>query len=158
MPKITEIRIIMGTLVHNKSFNRSFQVLEEMEAGLVLTGPEVKSLKSGHADLKGAFISIKNGKATLKKMYIAPYQKASKTLASYNPERERALLLHRKEMLYLANKTDSKGLTIVPVSVYTTRRLIKVKIALVKGKKQFDKRQDIKKREMDRSIAQHLKN
>ncbi len=148
----------MGTLVHNKSFNRSFQVLEEMEAGLALTGPEVKSLKSGHADLKGAFISIKNGKATLKKMYIAPYQKAAKTLASYNPERERVLLLHRKEMLYLANKTDSKGLTIVPVSVYTTRRLIKVKIALVKGKKQFDKRQDIKKRELDRSIAQHLKN
>lgn len=148
----------MSTLVHNKNFNRSFQVLEEMEAGLVLTGPEVKSLKTGHADLKGAFISIKNNRASLKKMYIAPYQKAAKTLASYNPERERTLLLHRKEMLYLANKTDSRGLTIVPVSVYTTRRLIKVKIALVKGKKQFDKRQDIKKREIQRTIAKALKN
>lgn len=147
----------MGTLVHNKSFNRSFQVLEELEAGLALTGPEVKSLKSGHADLKGAFVSIKNGQATLKKMYIAPYQKAAKTLANYQPDRERKLLLHRKELLYLANKTDSKGLTIVPVSVYTTRRLIKVKIALVKGKKQFDKRQDIKKREIERNLAQNLK-
>ena len=147
----------MSTLAYNKNFNRSFQVLEELEAGLVLTGPEVKSLKSGHADLKGAFISIKNGRAMLKKMYIAPYQKAAKTLASYNPERDRSVLLHRKEMLYLANKTDSKGLTIMPISVYTTRRLIKVKIALVKGKKQFDKRQDIKKREIDRTIARHLK-
>lgn len=147
----------MSTLVHNKSFNRSFQVLEELEAGLVLTGPEVKSLKAGHADLKGAFVSIKNSQAFLKKMYIAPYNKAVKGLADYNPERDRALLLHRKEMLYLSSKTDSKGLTIMPISVYTTRRLIKVKIALVKGKKQFDKRQDIKKREINRTIARHLK-
>jgi len=147
----------MSTLAHNKNFNRSFQVLEELEAGLVLTGPEVKSLKMGQADLKGAFISIKNGRAMLKKMYIAPYQKAAKNLAAYNPERDRPILLHRREMLYLANKTDSKGLTIMPISVYTTRRLIKVKIALVKGKKQFDKRQDIKKREINRTIARHLK-
>jgi SsrA-binding protein len=79
-------------------------------------------------------------------------------LASYNPIRDRKLLLHRKEVLILANKTDSKGLTIIPLSVYTSRRLIKVKLALVKGKKKFDKRADIKKREINRDFQQRLKN
>ena len=148
----------MSILAVNKTISRDYQILEEFEAGLVLTGQEVKSVKNKHVDFKGAFISIRYGEAWLKKLFIAPYNKAGVSLKSYNPIRDRKLLLHRKEVLNLANKTDAKGLTIIPLSVYTSRRLIKVKVALVKGKKKFDKRQSIKKREVDRNIRQRLKN
>ncbi len=145
---------ILGT---NKTVSRDYQILEEFEAGLVLTGQEVKSLKNKHVDFKGSFISIRHGEAWLKKLFVPPYSKAGLSLKSYNPIRDRKLLLHRKEVLSLANKTDNKGLTIIPISVYTSRRLIKVKLALVKGKKKFDKRADIKKRDINRSIQQKLK-
>lgn len=148
----------MSILAINKTVSRDYQILEEFEAGLVLTGQEVKSVKSKHVDFKGSFISIRYGEAWLKKLFIAPYSKAGLSLKSYNPIRDRKLLLHRKEVLSLTNKTDSKGLTIIPISVYTSRRLIKVKLALVKGKKKFDKRADIKKREINRNIQQRLKN
>ena len=149
----------MSTIAKNKDINRSFRILEEFEAGLVLTGAEVKSIKTGHISLKGTFISIKNGQSYIKKMHIPIYSKASiQSTKNYNPDADRRLLLTKKEIHYLSTKTNEKGLTIMPISVYTTRRLIKVKIALVKGKKKFDKREDIKKRDIDRSILQKLKN
>jgi len=141
----------MSTLVRNKDAGFNFKIIEEIEAGFVLTGQEVKSLKSGHGSLKGSFISIKN-------MYIPPYKKASAgSLKAYNPDKDRKLLLAKKQIAYLANKTNEKGLTIIPISVYTTRRLIKVKIALVSGKKKFDKREDIKRRDVKRDILRKLK-
>ncbi len=145
-------------LYNNKSATYNFKIEEEFEAGLVLTGQEVKSAKAKHISLKGAFVSIKNGQAWLKKMHITPYKKAGIGLKSYNPEQDRKLLLSKKEITYLSSKTNEKGLTIIPISVYTSRRLIKVKIALVKGKKKFDKRESIKKREVGRTIARKLKN
>lgn len=149
----------MSVLVKNKQIGFNFQILEEFMAGLVLTGAEVKAVKNGHLSLKGSFVSIKNGQAWLKKAHISPYAKASiASLKNYNPEKDRKLLLTKKEIAYLSNKTNQKGLTIVPISVYTTRRLIKVKIALVKGKKKFDKREDIKKKDIKRKILQKLKN
>ena len=147
----------MSTLYHNKTATYNFKIEEEFEAGLVLTGQEVKSVKAKHLSLKGAFVSVKNGQAWLKKMHITPYRKASVGLKNYNPEQDRRLLLKKKEIIYLSSKTNEKGLTIIPVSVYTSRRLIKVKIALVKGKKKFDKRETIKKREVGRTIARKLK-
>ena len=148
----------MSNLAYNKEAGFNFRIIEEFEAGLVLTGAEVKSMKTGHLSLKGAFISIKNGQAWIKKMHIPPYQKASsQSLINYNPDHDRKLLLAKKEIIYLAHKTDEKGLTIIPLSVYTTRRLIKVKIALVKGKKQFDKRADMKKRDVGRELARKIK-
>ncbi|MBU1202912.1 SsrA-binding protein SmpB [Patescibacteria group bacterium] len=149
----------MSVLAKNKEAYFSFKIVEEFEAGLVLTGQEVKSVKSGHLSLKGSFVSIKNGQAYLKKAHIPAYSKAlASSLKNYNPDRDRQLLLNKKEIGYLSNKTNEKGLTIIPVSVYTTRRLIKVKIALVKGKKKFDKREDIKKRDIKRNILRKLKN
>ena len=143
----------------NKEINRNFKILEEFEAGLALTGAEVKSIKTGHISLKGAFISIKNGQSYIKKLHIPIYSKASlQSTQNYNPYADRKLLLTKKEITLLSNKTNEKGLTIMPISVYTTRRLIKVKIALVKGKKKFDKREDIKKRDIDRNILRKLKN
>ncbi len=148
----------MSTLVRNKDAGFNFKIIEEIEAGFVLTGQEVKSLKSGHGSLKGSFISIKNSEAWIKKMYIPPYKKASAgSLKAYNPDKDRKLLLAKKQIAYLANKTNEKGLTIIPISVYTTRRLIKVKIALVSGKKKFDKREDIKRRDVKRDILRKLK-
>lgn len=149
----------MSVLVSNKQIGFDYQILEEFVAGLVLTGQEVKSIKTGHLSLKGSFISVKNSEAWLKKMHIPAYPKASlASLKNYNTERDRKLLLTKKEIAYLANKTDQKGLTIVPISVYTTRRLIKVKIALVKGKRKFDKREDMKRRDVKRTILRKLKN
>ena len=147
----------MATLYHNKTATYNFKIEQEFEAGLVLTGQEVKSVKAKHLSLKGAFVSVKNGQAWLKKMHITPYSKAGIGLKNYNPEQDRRLLLKKKEIIYLSSKTNEKGLTIIPVSVYTSRRLIKVKIALVKGKKKFDKRETIKKREVGRTIARKLK-
>ena len=149
----------MSNLAYNKSAGYDFQILEELEAGLVLTGHEVKSAKNSQISLKGAFVSIKNGQAWIKNMHISAYNKASaQSLKNYNPTRDRHLLLTKKQIMYLASKSDNKGLTIIPISVYTSRRLIKVKIALVKGKKKFDKRETIKKREINRTIASKLKN
>lgn len=148
----------MSTLVRNKDAGFNFKIIEEIEAGFVLTGQEVKSLKSGLGSLKGSFISIKDGEALIKKMFIPAYKKASlSSLKGYNPDKDRKLLLNKKQIAYLANKTDEKGLTIIPLSVYTTRRLIKVKIALVSGKKKFDKREDMRKRDIKLDIARKLK-
>ena len=147
----------MSIIYRNKSAGHNFKIDQEYEAGLVLTGQEVKSVKAKHLSLKGAFVSIKNGQALLKKMHITPYSKAGIGLKNYNPEQDRKLLLKKKEIRYLSSKTNEKGLTIIPLSVYTSRRLIKVKIALVKGKKKFDKRETIKKREVGRTIARKLK-
>lgn len=149
----------MAVIVKNKQAGFEYKLVEEFEAGLVLTGQEVKSIKSHHISLKGAFVSIKNGQAWLKKMHIPPYSKAStQSLNNYNPDHDRKLLLSKREISYLSSKTNEKGLTIIPISVYTTRRLIKVKIALVKGKKKFDKRETIKKRDVQRNIMRKLKN
>lgn len=149
----------MSILAKNKEAGFNFKTVEEFEAGLMLSGQEVKSAKTGHLSLKGSFVSIKNGQAYLKKAHIPAYSKANAaSLTNYNPEHDRKLLLNKKEIAYLSNKTNEKGLTIIPISVYTTRRLIKVKIALVKGKKKFDKREDIKKRDIKRNILRKLKN
>ena len=148
----------MPTIARNKQIGHNFKILEEFEAGLALTGAEVKSIKTGHISLKGAFISIKDGQPYIKKMHIPIYSKASlQSTQNYNTDADRRLLLTKKEIAYLSNKTNEKGLTIMPISVYTTRRLIKVKIALVKGKKKFDKREDIKKKDINRNILQKLK-
>ncbi|PLX24448.1 SsrA-binding protein [Candidatus Parcubacteria bacterium] len=149
----------MAVIVKNKQAGFEYKIVEEFEAGLVLFGQEVKSIKSHHISLKGAFVSVKNGEAWLKKMHIPLYSKASAQSAqNYNPDRDRKLLLGRREISYLSSKTNEKGLTIIPISVYTTRRLIKVKIALVKGKRKFDKRETIKKRDVQRNIMRKLKN
>lgn len=147
----------MSTLARNKEVGYNYKIVEEFEAGLELTGQEVKSIKSSHLSMKGAFVSIKDNQAWLKNLYVSPYKKTAQHMQKGAPERIRRLLLKRKEISYLSNKTKEKGLTIIPISVYTTRRLIKVKIALVKGKKKFDKRADIKKRDVDRAIAQKIK-
>jgi len=147
----------MSTLAKNKRATYDYNIIKEFEAGLVLSGAEVKSVKLGHLSMKGSFISIKEKKVIIKNMYISKYKPSGDKQKSYNPNKDREILLNTKEILYLKGKMTKNGLTIIPISVYTTRRLIKVKIALVKGKKKFDKREAIKNKDIKMNIARKLK-
>lgn len=136
----------MATLALNKKARFDYDILEEFEAGLVLRGFEVKSVKMGRISLKGAFIFPTENGLVLNNAHISRYSPAGK-LTDYDPEGPRRLLLKKKEIAYLKGKSEADRLTIVPLSVYTKGRLIKLKFALARGKKKFDKRSAIKKRE-----------
>ncbi len=135
----------MSTLIKNKKAYYDYNILEEFEAGLVLSGAEVKAIKLGHLSIKGAFISLKGKKVLLKNMHVSRYKLAGQKQKAYNPDQDRELLLKKKEIQYLHGKMTIKGLTIIPISVYTTRRLIKVKIALVKERKNEKQKEENKK-------------
>ncbi len=146
----------MPKLVHNKKIKRDYEIVEKLEAGIELRGFEVKSLKSGQGSLDGSFISIRGGEAFVLNMYIPPYQPAN-TPKNYDPNRARKLLLTKKEINHLVGLEKQKRLTVVPVSVYNKGRHIKLEIAVARGKKAHDKREDIKKRDTDREIRRTLK-
>ena len=136
----------------------NYEVLEKFQAGISLTGPEVKSVKAGRISLKGSYIRIDgDSEVWLINCFVAPYLPAKSHQENYRPDRHRKLLLHKKEISSLIGKSKQKGLTIIPTSVYTKRGLIKVDIALVKGKSMVDKREKIKKREVERQIKRTLK-
>lgn len=139
----------MPRLASNKRARFDYDILDVLEAGVVLTGQEVKSAKTGHAKLQGAFIQIRKGEAWLKNAFIAPYTHAT-VLETYDPYQNRKLLLRKREIEKLKKKMDVEHLTIVPISLYTKAGKIKLEIGLAKGKKQFEKRASIKKRELDR--------
>lgn len=145
----------MPTLAVTKHIRSDYEILETFEAGLVLSGPEVKSCKLGHVKLQGAYVTYENGAFWLKKAQISPYQLANQR--GYEPLRTRKVLLHKKEMNYLIGKTKEAGLTLLPENLYSTRRLIKLKLVLARGKKKHDKRADIKKRDVNRQIARALR-
>lgn len=145
----------MPTLAVTPHLRSDYNVLEDYEAGLVLTGAEVKSCKLGHVKLQGAYVSYENGKFWLKRAFIAPYQLANQS--GYDPIRPRQVLLHKREMDYLMGKVQEAGLTLLPENLYTTRRLVKLKVVLARGKKKYDKRADIKKRDVNRQIARALR-
>lgn len=146
----------MANLVENKKARLNYEILEEYEAGIELLGGEVKALKSGQGSLDGARVAIRAGEAFLLGFHIPPYQ-PNNVIGSYEPERTRRLLLSQKEIKNLAEMIEQKRLTIIPISVYNKKRWLKVKIALVRGKKKFDKREDIKRRDVERDIGRHLK-
>lgn len=145
----------MPTYATNKKATFDYEILEKFEAGLVLSGPEVKSIRNGNINLKGAFITFLHDEAYLTNAHIGKYTYA--TIKDYDPERRRKLLLSKKELGYLRGKKLTAGLTIVPLSVYTSGRRIKLKIAIGKGKKQHDKRHAIKERETKRDMRRAIK-
>ncbi len=147
----------MKTIAENKKVLFNFKIQEKFEAGIVLTGPEVKSVKGGRINLQGSYVMPKRGELWLVGCQIAPYPPAKNAQINYNPKRDRKLLLTKKELGYLLGKSSVRGLTIVPVSVYTSHRLVKVQIAVAVGKKKQDKRLVIKKREIERDIRRSLK-
>lgn len=146
----------MSVLALHKRAAFDYEFLEKFQAGLVLTGPETKAAKAGSANLSGSFVVFRGSgglrpEAYLINAYIAPYKYAGKK-ESYNPERARKLLLRRREIAHLVGKQQEKGLTLVPIRLYTERSLVKLEFAVARGKKKFDKRQTIKERELKRRL------
>jgi SsrA-binding protein len=146
----------MKVLSENKKVYFNYQILETFEAGIVLIGQEVKSIKSGRINLSGAFVVIKDNEAFLVGCHIPPYQPKNAP-PDYNPERSRKLLLKKSEIKYLIGKSKQKGLTLVPTKVYTKKGKIKVEFGVVKIRKKVDKRELIKKRETEKEIKRVLK-
>lgn len=146
----------MPTLAENKKVQFDYEIIETFEAGLVLQGHEVKSIKSGRAKIQGAYAIIRGKEVYIVGMHIPPYQQAN-TASDYDPDRTRKILLSKKEIAHLVGKTAEKGLTLVPLSVYTKHGLVKALLGLGRGKKKTDKRQTIKARESQRKIERTLK-
>ena len=147
----------MKVLAENKKAYFNYQILEKIEAGISLIGQEVKSIKSGRISLKGSYVVIdKNSEVFLIGANIPPYQPKNAP-SDYRPDRSRKLLLKKKEIKYLIGKSKEKGLTMMPLKVYTRKGKIKVEFGVGKGKKEFDKRESIKKRQIEREIDRELK-
>lgn len=138
----------------NRRARRNYSVVDTVEAGLVLVGSEVKSMREGKMDLKDSYGHIANGEAFLSGCYIGPYEFARD--GGHDPERERKLLLHRREIDRIAGQLAEKGLTLVPLQVYFKDGKAKVELGLAKGRSTFDKRQALKEREHDREIQKSL--
>ena len=133
-------------------------MLEKFEAGIVLSGPEVKSVKAGQINIKGSYVTVdRQNEVWLINAHISPYKFATAAQTDYDPTRRRKLLVTGKQVDYLRGKSHEQGLTIMPISVYTKGSLIKVEIGLVRGKKQRDKREDIKKRDLERQLRRKIR-
>ncbi len=143
-------------LASNDKARYDYELLEKVEAGLVLSGQEVKSAKTGHMKLKGAHVAFTRGEAMLLGAHIARYPKAG-PLPDYDPDRSRKLLLHKKELNRLRGKRDEDGLTIVPIRAYMVGGRIKIELAVARGKKQYEKRETIKKRDLEREARSRMK-
>lgn len=139
----------------NRKAYHDYHVEETHEAGIVLTGTEIKSVRVGSVNLKDAYAVVKNGETWLVNVHISPYEPASRQ--NVDPDRTRKLLLHRYEINRLMGRAQEKGLTVVPLRMYLKNNRAKVEIALVRGKRQYDKREAIAKRETDREIQRALK-
>lgn len=154
--KNSKIRIMGKKIIAtNRKARFNFELLETFEAGIVLGGGEVKSARAGSVDLKDGYVSIEKNEVFLYNINISPYKFTSGGLEKeYNPQRSRKLLLHKKEIVKLQNKVSEKGFAIVPTEVYFKNGLVKVEIAVAKGKKLWDKRESIKKREIEREMRE----
>jgi len=147
----------MPSLASNRKAFHDYSIEETLEAGLVLDGHEVKSIRGGNVSLAGAYVTIRGGEGWLRNAYVGKYKQAS-NLDGVDESRERKLLLNKKEILRLQDELKSKGLTLVPLEIYTSKKLIKLKIGIARGKKLYDKRESIKKKESKRSIDRTIRN
>lgn len=146
----------MAILIEHKKTHFNYEILEQFEGGLELRGFEVKSVKKGQGSLDGAHVIVRGGEAFVINMFIPPYQEKN-TPVDYEPRRHRRLMLSKEEIRKLADLENGKGLTIVPISVYNKGPLVKISVAIVRGKKKYDKRETIKKRETDRSLRREFR-
>jgi SsrA-binding protein len=146
----------MSVLAINKRANFDYEISDKYEAGLVLRGFEVKSVKTGHISLKGAFVTIRGEELFLTNANIPLYKHAG-AIANYDPTRPRKLMLHRSEIAHLIGKSRTQGLTLVPIRVYTKRGFLKLEFGIGKGRKKHDKRSVIQKKDAVRKMARALK-
>ena len=142
-------------ICNNKKAYHDYFIEEKFEAGMVLKGTEVKSLRMGKANLNDSFAMVREGEAFLHNLHISPYDFGNRE--NHDPDRMRKLLLHRKEIVKLFSKVREQGYSIVPLRLYFKEGLVKVEMGLAKGKKLYDKREDLKTKDSKRDIAQALK-
>jgi SsrA-binding protein len=147
----------MTTYLSHKKAHFDYEVLKTFEAGIVLSGHEVKSIRASRGKLEGGFVVIRGGEAFLVGVNINPYQ-PNNQLKKYDAERARKLLLKKKELLEIERDTETAGLTAIPLTLYNSGRNIKLSVAVVKGKRKHDKRESIKARDTKRDIERILKN
>jgi SsrA-binding protein len=153
-PKSSNRQTGRKLIAQNRKARHDYSILDIYEAGLVLTGTEVKSLRLGRASLVDGFATIDDGEMFLHNVHIPEYEQGSWT--NHEPRRVRKLLLHREEISRLIGKTKESGLTIVPLSLYFSAGKAKVELGLARGKKSYDKRQDLARRDADREVARAL--
>jgi len=146
----------MKIIANNRKARHDYHIEEDYEAGLVLKGTEVKSLRQGNCSLKDGFIQVEKGQAYMHNVHIAPYEAGNRY--NVNPTRRRKLLLHKREIARLEGRVREKGYTLVPLQIYfNDRGIVKVKVGVAKGLAKYDKREKIKKREQDREMRRALK-
>lgn len=146
----------MCVYAENRRAGYDYEILEKFEAGVVLLGQEVKSIKTGHVNLSGSYVIFAEGRPMLVGAKVPPYQ-PNNTPADYNPERQRPLLLNKKEIQYLAGKAGERGFSLIPLKVYDNNGRIKLEFGLAKGKKKFNKKEKIKERDTKRDIQRTLR-
>lgn len=140
----------------NRKVNFDYEIIETYEAGIVLTGTEIKSIREGKANLKDSYGIIKNDELYLLNMHISAYEQGNRF--NHEEDRTRKLLMHKKEILKLRDKVEISGFTLVAIKLYFKGNKAKILIGLVKGKKNYDKRESIKKKDIERQVAKDLKN
>lgn len=145
----------MKVYSENKKATYDYEVLEKFEAGLVLFGQEVKSIKTGHINLSGSYVTLVSGEPFLIGVKVPPYQ-PNNAGADYGEERQKKLLLNKKEINYLIGKTKQKGFSLIPLKIYEKNGRIKLEFGLAKGKKEYNKKEKIKKRDIDREVNREL--
>jgi len=145
----------METIIRNKKARHDFSIIESLEAGIVLQGNEIKSIREGKANLADSFARIENGEVFLYNFHVSPYLQGN--IYNHDPLRAKKLLLHRSQIKRLIGKVQQRGFTLVPLRVYFRNGMAKVELAVAKGKKSYDKRQDIAKREAQREMERELK-
>ncbi|KUK83745.1 MAG: SsrA-binding protein [Pelotomaculum thermopropionicum] len=143
------------TVTKNRKARHEYQILETYEAGLALKGTEVKSLRNGKANLQDSFARVENGELLLYNMHISPYDQGNRF--NHEPKRTRRLLMHKREIMRLFGKTREKGLALIPLQVYFKNGLAKIELALAKGKKIYDRKEDIAARDARREIERAVK-
>ncbi len=145
----------MEIIARNRKASFQYEILEKIEAGIVLTGTEVKSVRNKDVSINESFAHISNGEIFIYEMHIGEYKQGNRQ--NHEPKRVRKLLLHKREIARIVGKIKQKGYTMVPLSLYFKEGLVKVELALVRGKTQIDKREDIKKRDVDREIQRAMR-
>jgi SsrA-binding protein len=146
----------MKIFAENRRAKFDYEILETYEAGLVLFGHEVKAIKTGHISLNNSFVVVKNNELYLINSFVPPYQPKN-TSSDYDPERSRKLLLQKQEIRSLIGKSKAKGLTLLPLRVYTKKNKLKLEFAIGRGKRKIDKREQIKKRDIEREMERNLR-
>ncbi|MBR2708180.1 MAG: SsrA-binding protein SmpB [Bacilli bacterium] len=141
--------------INNRKARYNYQIIDKIEAGIVLTGTEIKSIRDGKANIKDSYASVKNGEAFLINMHISTYENGN--IFNHDETRTRKLLLHKNEILKLNDKVRIEGFTLIPLKVYLKNGRAKVLVGICKGKKNYDKREDIKKRDIERELRSKLK-